>query len=292
MPGNAGLGARGATIFAICCSETILRLKVTTWNINSVRIRLDLVGRAVDEIAPDILCLQETKCTDGHFPLEALRALGFPHVAPVGQKGYNGVAILSRFPFASVSPRSWCERDDARHLAVTLGPEAGAAAGLAIHDFYVPAGGDVPDPELNPKFRHKLQFLSEMRCWGPTRDRRPTILVGDLNVAPLEHDVWSHRQLLKIVSHTPVETEALETLRGEGEWVDAARHLTPEPAKIYTWWSYRSPDWAAADKGRRLDHIWTSSDLAGCLRSVDVHRAARGWLRPSDHVPVTATLEL
>lgn len=269
-----------------------MRLKVTTWNINSVRLRLDLVGRAVDEIGPDILCLQETKCPDDCFPLTSLRALGYRHVAQLGQKGYNGVAILSRFPFASVAPQSWCERDDARHLAVTLGPEAGAAAGIEIHDFYVPAGGDVPDRALNPKFDHKLRFLAEMRAWSGTRARRPAILVGDLNVAPLEHDVWSHKQLLKVVSHTPVETEALEALRQEGGWVDGARHLTPEPAKIYTWWSYRSPDWAAANKGRRLDHVWTSSDLAASLRSVDVHGQARGWNRPSDHVPVTAVLEL
>lgn len=269
-----------------------MRLKVTTWNINSVRLRLDQVGRAVDAIAPDVLCLQETKCPDHVFPLEGLRSFGFRHVAKVGQKGYNGVAILSRFPFASVDPRGWCEREDARHLAVTLGPEAGKAAGFVIHNFYVPAGGDLPDPGLNPKFAHKLQFLDEMRRWGRMRETRPAILVGDLNVAPLEHDVWSHRQLLGVVSHTPVETEALTAMREEGGWVDGARHLVPEPTKIYTWWSYRSPDWAAANKGRRLDHAWLSSDLAGTLTSVDVHGEARGWTRPSDHVPVTAVLDL
>lgn len=253
---------------------------------------MDLVGRAIDEIGPDVLCLQETKCPDHCFPLAALQEFGLRHVAQIGQKGYNGVAILSRFPFERPPAQTWCEREDARHLAVILGPEAGPAAGLAIHDFYVPAGGDLPDPEKNPKFKHKLQFLSEIRRWGGTRERRPAILVGDLNVAPLEHDVWSHRQLLNVVSHTPVETEALETLRQEGGWIDGARHLTPEPTKIYTWWSYRSPDWAAANKGRRLDHVWLSDDLAGTLKQVDVHGAARGWPRPSDHVPVTATLEL
>lgn len=269
-----------------------MHLKVTTWNINSVRLRLEHVGRALDEIGPDVLCLQETKCPGDCFPLSSLQAFGYPHVVQVGQKGYNGVAILSRFPFASVEPRSWCERDDARHVSVVLGPEAGAAAGVAIHNFYVPAGGDIPDPALNPKFDHKLRFLAEMRRWGAGREQRPTILVGDLNVAPREHDVWSHRQLLSVVSHTPVETEALEALRIESGFTDAARHLTPEPTKIYTWWSYRSPDWAAANKGRRLDHVWTSDDLAGTLRAVDVHGSARGWLRPSDHVPVTASLVL
>jgi exodeoxyribonuclease-3 len=269
-----------------------VQLKVTTWNINSVRLRIDQVERALNAIEPDVLCLQETKCPDELFPLEKLRSYGYPHVAPVGMKGYNGVAILSRFPFASIEPARWCERDDARHLAVTLGPEAGPAAGISIHNFYVPAGGDIPDPEVNVKFRHKLQFLDEMRRWTGDRERRPAILVGDLNVAPLEHDVWSHKQLLDVVSHTPVETERLESLRGEGGWIDAARRVTPEPAKLFTWWSYRSPDWAAANKGRRLDHVWISEDLGGTLRGVDVHVPARSWERPSDHVPVTATLQL
>jgi exodeoxyribonuclease-3 len=271
-----------------------VRLTISTWNINSVRLRIAQVRRFLAASKPDILCLQETKCPDHCFPFEDLRAFGYPHVIQVGLKGYNGVAILSRFPFSHTDGMRFCDKDDARHIAVRLGPEAGAAAGITIHNFYVPAGGDVPDPDLNWKFAHKLAFLAEMRRWGSGAGTggAPAILVGDLNVAPLEHDVWSHKQLLSVVSHTPVETEALETLRQEAGWVDAARHLTPEPEKIYTWWSYRSPDWRAADKGRRLDHIWISPDLAGTLRAVEVARQTRGWTRPSDHVPVSATLDL
>ncbi len=269
-----------------------MRLSVTSWNINSVRLRLGLVGRFLAEEAPDVLCLQETKCPDDRFPLSELQGFGYPHVAHLGQKGYNGVAILSRLPFAARESLSFYGRQDARHLAVTLGPEAGPAAGLAIHDFYVPAGGDIPDPALNEKFAHKLGFLDEMRAWGGRRGRGPAILVGDLNVAPREHDVWSHKQLIGVVSHTPVETERLEALRAEAGWIDVARHLVPEPEKIYTWWSYRAPDWAAADKGRRLDHAWVSPELAGTIRDLAIHRGARGWERPSDHVPVTLTLEL
>jgi exodeoxyribonuclease III len=237
-----------------------MQLSVATWNINSVRLRIDQVRRFLKTAQPDVLCLQETKCPDACFPLKRLRSFGYPHIVQAGQKGYNGVAILSRFPFAETDAMSFCEKNDARHIAARLGPEAGAAAGVTIHNFYVPAGGDVPDPALNWKFAHKLQFLAEMRGWGG-RARpaaAPAILVGDLNVAPLEHDVWSHKQLLRVVSHTPVETEALETMRQEAGWVDAARHLTPEPEKIYTWWSYRAPDWRAADKGRRLDHVWVA----------------------------------
>jgi exodeoxyribonuclease-3 len=163
-----------------------------------------------------------------------------------------------------------------------------------VHNFYVPAGGDIPDPQINQKFAHKLAFLQEMRSWGAeTRaGRSPSVLVGDLNVAPLPSDVWSHRQLLNVVSHTPAETEAMEALRVDAGFCDAMRRLRPEPEKVYTWWSYRSPDWAAADKGRRLDHVWVSDDLSSSVHAVKIARETRGWARPSDHVPVTVELAL
>jgi exodeoxyribonuclease-3 len=104
--------------------------------------------------------------------------------------------------------------------------------------------------------------------------------------------VWNHKALLKVVSHTPVECEKLIAARQAGGWIDAARTFVREPQKLYTWWSYRAPDWAAADKGRRLDHIWVSQSLGDRLAAITVAREARGWLRPSDHVPVTATLEV
>ncbi|HTE78913.1 MAG TPA: endonuclease/exonuclease/phosphatase family protein, partial [Xanthobacteraceae bacterium] len=115
---------------------------------------------------------------------------------------------------------------------------------------------------------------------------------GDLNVAPLEHDVWSHKQMLRIVSHTPIECDKLTNVQKAGAWVDSMRQFTPEPAKLYTWWSYRSPDWLTADKGRRLDHIWTSQMLADRVSDIAVAKHYRGATRPSDHVPVTLTLEL
>jgi exodeoxyribonuclease-3 len=272
-----------------------MRFTVTTWNINSVRLRIAQVRRFLDDVRPDVLCLQETKCPEDQFPLKDLQACGYGHVVHCGQKGYNGVAILARHSFSVEAGFDFCERGDARHVAIALGPDAGAAAGIAIHNFYVPAGGEVPDPDENPKFAHKLSFLGKMRRWGGEDGpaKAPAILVGDLNVAPLEHDVWSHKALLNVVSHTPVETEALEAVRGEAGWVDAARHLAPEPEKIFTWWSYRGLDgWEAANRGRRLDHVWISPDLAGTLKTVHVARATRSWTRPSDHVPVTAVMEL
>jgi len=118
------------------------------------------------------------------------------------------------------------------------------------------------------------------------------VLVGDLNIAPLEHDVWSHKALLKVVSHTPVEVDKLARAQAAGPWVDALRKFVPNSEKLYTWWSYRSPDWAKADRGRRLDHVWASPALGEAAVAMEVFRAARGWTRPSDHVPVKTTFSL
>ncbi len=263
-----------------------MTLAIATWNINSVRLRIGLVGGFLDTHAPDILCLQEIKCRDDLFPYEAFRRRGYNHILVNGQKGYHGVAIVSRRPFAATSARGFCGKGDARHASITV---ADGDRDIVVHNFYVPAGGDEPDPDINLKFAHKLAFLDEMRCWltGPETDRN-AVLVGDLNVAPHENDVWSHRQLLNVVSHTPIETEGLEAIRRAGSWVDAVRRFVPVEEKLYTWWSYRALDWAASDRGRRLDHIWVTPHLAPRLEGIEIVRDARGWQRPSDHVPVIA----
>lgn len=265
-----------------------MSFSVATWNINSVRLRLPLVTRYLRDTAPDVLCLQETKCPDDAFPAAAFRDLGYPHVAHRGAKGYNGVAVISRVPIIGVDSIGWCGRSDARHLAVRIA--AGALGECDIHTLYVPAGGDIPDPIANEKFAHKLQFLDELIAWSQQIAARgsPAILVGDLNVAPYENDVWSHRQLIDVVSHTPIETERLERARIIGGWRDAVRTIRPEPEKLFTWWSYRAADWDVSNRGRRLDHIWLTEGLAGALSGIDIDRAARGWDRPSDHVPVRA----
>ena len=269
-----------------------MRLSITTWNINSVRLRVPLLRQFLTHERPDILCLQETKCRDDVFPFGAVRELGFEHVEINGQKGYHGVAVLSRVPIAGTEKGAFCRHGHARHMAVTLGLEAGPAAGLVIHNFYVPAGGDIPDPALNDKFAHKLHFLDTM-MEGPERLRAErAVLVGDLNVAPLETDVWNHKALLSVVSHTPIEVERFGRVQAAGPWVDAIRARIDPAEKLYTWWSYRAQDWRASNRGRRLDHVWLSHDLAGTLDTVTVHKEARGWDRPSDHVPVTVTLQL
>ncbi len=267
-----------------------MRFRLATWNINSVRLRLDLVGRFVRAEAPDVLCLQEIKCVDGKFPELELRALGFPHVAVCGQKGYHGVAILSRIPFRHEERRDICGRGHARHLSVAL-EGANGAKPIVLHNVYVPAGGDLPDPALNDKFRHKLDFLEAMEAWfkpmrGKAKNRM--ILVGDLNVAPLPTDVWSHKQLLKVVSHTPAETERFARVQASHDWIDVMRRYVPAEQKLFTWWSYRNRDWRASNRGRRLDHIWTTPALEGAAVSMRVLDATRDWPRTSDHVPVIA----
>jgi exodeoxyribonuclease III len=271
-----------------------MRLTVTTWNINSVRLRIDLVAKFIKAVRPDILCLQETKCPDDSFPHKRLRRLGYIHAAINGQKGYHGVAVLSRLPFERFDVHAFCDKSDCRHISAVFGERAGLRDPVTVHNFYVPAGGDIPDPRINPKFAHKLAFLDEMRAHKAlqTGASERAILVGDLNVAPLEHDVWSHKQMLRVVSHTPIECDKLTAVAQAGRWVDSMRVLTPEPAKLYTWWSYRSPDWATADKGRRLDHIWASPALGDRVSGIAIARQYRGAERPSDHVPVTATLEV
>jgi len=265
-------------------------LRIATWNINSLRLRLPLLPRLIEALEPDVLCLQETKVPDELFPLEACRALGFEHVGFKGMKGYNGVAIFSRLPFAAhdLAP-DWCSKGDCRHLAVTLDAPGGP---VELHNFYIPAGGDIPDRVANPKFGHKLDFVAEATQWFAARTGLSrAVLVGDLNIAPLEHDVWSHKQLLDVVSHTPQETSALLAWQRAG-WVDGVRHFVPEDEKLYTWWSYRNRDWRASNRGRRLDHVWVTNDLAGTLSRQVVLTDARDWEKASDHVPVCVELTL
>ena len=264
-------------------------MRIATWNINSLRLRLGLLERLRDALSPDVICLQETKVPDELFPDEGPASFGYRHVARRGMKSYNGVAVLSRYPLTvhEDSP-DWCERGDCRHLHVTV---HGPGAPVELHDFYVPAGGDVPDPVVNPKFAHKLAFVDEVTLYFAARGVAPrTVLVGDLNIAPLETDVWSHKQLLTVVSHTPVEVAKMLAWQGVG-FVDAVRHFVPAEERLFTWWSYRNRDWRLSNRGRRLDHVWVSPDLVGSLAGHEVLVDARDWPQTSDHVPVMVELQ-
>ncbi|WP_071674433.1 exodeoxyribonuclease III [Nioella nitratireducens] len=258
---------------------------LATWNINSVRLRAELVARLMRDEAPDVLCLQECKSPVDKIPVEIFQAIGYGHMVARGQKGYNGVAIFSKLPMEEAGSHDFAGLGHARHIAGRL------ENGVTIHNFYVPAGGDVPDREKNEKFGQKLDYLADMRDWGRFDAPEKAILVGDLNIAPREDDVWSHKQLLKVVSHTPVEIETLDTVMEAGKWVDITRKDIPD-GQLYSWWSYRARDWDAADKGRRLDHIWATPDISNAGHNSRILRAARGWEKPSDHAPVFATFDL
>ncbi|WP_111559825.1 exodeoxyribonuclease III [Paracoccus sediminilitoris] len=258
---------------------------IATWNINSVRLREGLVARFLAEEGPDVLCLQECKSPVDLIPVEQFRALGYHHMVARGQKGYNGVAILSRLPITDAGDRDYAQLGHARHVAARM------ENGVTIHNMYIPAGGDIADREVNPKFGQKLDFLTEMRDVFYADRPTKSIMVGDFNIAPREDDVWSHKQLLKVVSHTPIEVDHLLTAQDAGDWVDVTRQDIPE-GLLYSWWSYRAKDWDGADKGRRLDHIWATRDIAQAAHGSRVLRPLRGWEKPSDHVPVMARFDL
>ncbi|MCA3716448.1 MAG: exodeoxyribonuclease III [Phenylobacterium sp.] len=267
-----------------------MRLRLATWNINSVRLRAEQVARFLAEQSPDVLCLQEIKCRDGEFPKAAFEAAGYPHMRIAGQKGSHGVAILSRLPLEDAPDLDLCREGHARSVGARV-------LGVEVQNFYIPAGGDIPDPEANPKFAHKLDFLARLTAEARRRDpAAPLVITGDLNVAPGEFDVWSHRQMLRVVSHTPVEIEAMAALREAGDFTDLVRAATPEPQKLFSWWSYRAADFRASNRGLRLDHIWISPGLKPAALSggaqARVHDDVRAWERPSDHAPVSADFRL
>ena len=264
--------------------------KLVTWNVNSVRIRLDLLKKLVEDVHPDIVCLQEVKAKEEDFPFEAVKSMGFEYIALYGMAGYNGVAILSKTPLRQIEQKDWVSKRDARHIKALVFDD------IEINDIYIPAGGDIPDPVENLSFAHKLCFMDDMSEYFEKHKQeliqKKMLLCGDFNVAPSENDVWNHKQLLGIVSHTPIEVERLTRLFQSLNFVDAVRHFYHEPEKIFSWWSYRNPNWKTNNKGRRLDHIWVTPPLENRLLNVKILEDFRAENRPSDHVPVMVEIAL
>lgn len=262
-------------------------MKIMTWNINSVRLRSALVLKAADLLNADVLCLQETKTPDEFFPHDAFAGAGYIHRHIHGMKGYNGVAILSKTPFQKTAIHHRVGKEDCRHISVTF-PH------MELHNLYIPAGGDIPDRTENEKFGHKLDFVDELNTWfgDSYAPDIPLMAVGDFNIAPLEHDVWSHKQLANVVSHTGIEIEKLTGFQKSLNWVDVGRHFVPENQKLYTWWSYRNRDWKVSNRGRRLDHMWVTSPLKDKLIAHKILPEARDWEQTSDHVPVLTHLKI
>ena len=265
--------------------EDCVVLKIATWNINSFRLRENLIVRAIAEYSPDLICLQECKSPVEKMPFETFKKLGYFYHAARGQKGYNGVVILSKLPIKEEFSEDFANLGHARHIAAVL------ETGLTVHNFYVPAGGDKPDPKINEKFYQKLNYLIHMEQYFDNVNIKNAILVGDLNIAPRPDDVWDHKKLSTVVSHTPIEIEHLKKDKNSGHWVDVVRQFHPD-GKLFSWWSYRAKDWSASNKGRRLDHLWATPDISNLVTSVVIARNVRGWEQSSDHAPIFVVFDV
>ncbi|MDA8030417.1 MAG: exodeoxyribonuclease III [Alphaproteobacteria bacterium] len=272
-------------------SENSPGLRVMSWNVNSVRRRLSQVGRLARVLRPDVLCLQETKVADDFFPRDAFLRLGYEHQIVLGQGGYNGVAILSRRRLEACPVRRWRGKEDKRHLSATVEIAPGGRE-VELHCFYVPSGGGVASRERNPKYDDKLRFLSAMTRWSRTLDAEtPRLLVGDLNVAWLETDVWNHETARRSVGHTDLERESFGRMLRAGGWTDLERERVPAAEFHFSWWTYRHPGAFGAGRGWRLDYALGSPGLAPYVVGTDTVSRVRGWKGPSDHAPIVVDLD-
>jgi exodeoxyribonuclease-3 len=254
-------------------------MKIVTWNINSIRLRIGLIQKLSLIYAPDIICLQETKTQDIYFPIQDLQEMGYKHIIYSGQKSYNGMAIISKL-YISDNYSLSLYNNDKRHICATI-------KDIEIHNFYVPAGGEEPNVLVNHKYAHKLIYIRMMREWFIQNKQKnhKIVLLGDLNIAPYEHDVWSSKQLKNVISHTHEERELLLRLKQSLDFIDTGRYFINMQDKLYSWWSYRNRNWIKSNRGRRLDHIWITSPLKTILKNSEYITTARSWNRPSDHVP-------
>ena len=250
---------------------------VGTWNVNSVRVRLEHLRRVLVEYRPDVLCLQETKVVDADFPRAALEDLGY-HVEVFGQKTYNGVAILSTRPITDVT-RGFTGAGDEEQKRLL----AGTVGGVRIVNGYFPNGGSV-DSE---RFEDKLRFFADLKAYLAARHdpAQPLVLTGDFNVAPAPEDVHDPEGLDGSICYHPREREALEDLRGWG-FTDLFRQFNREGAQ-YSWWDYREGAFAR-NAGYRIDHIFTTAPLSSAATWCHIEKEERALERASDHVPVLA----
>lgn len=253
-------------------------LSVATWNVNSIRARMDLLLEWLRGNEPDVVCLQETKVRDEEFPVDVFDERGY-NVAFKGQKTYNGVCILSREPLDDVKEDfDAIEGDDRRLLQARVG-------GVTVINGYFPHGRMLG----GPTFYDKLDFIESLReymddAFSPDD---AVILVGDFNVAPEAIDVYDPELLEGSIGFHPQERETLALLREWG-FVDAFRLLHPD-LEAFSWWDYRSGA-IRQNRGMRIDHVWVSRSLEERVETCAIHRELRTAGRPSDHVPVVATL--
>jgi exodeoxyribonuclease-3 len=253
-------------------------VRITTWNVNSIRKRLDGVLKWIERNQPDVLCLQETKCTDDRFPWIGFEALGY-QVSFAGQKAYNGVAIASRTPQTDVTLNPiWPADGAARSIAASV-------LDLRILNVYVPHGDQVGAPG----YRYKLRWLGRLASALRKAEARPTVVAGDFNVAPDDRDAYdpaARRE--KLICSTP-ERDGFRALLDAG-YTDAFR-LLHEEGGHYTWWSHRV-DAVRKNRGLRVDHHLVDHRMADTIQSVWIDRAERRRDASSDHAPLTLELDV
>ncbi|HEY0003201.1 MAG TPA: exodeoxyribonuclease III [Pyrinomonadaceae bacterium] len=252
-------------------------MKIATWNVNSILARLPLVQKWLEEARPDVLCLQELKCTDEKFPAEAFTELGYG-AETYGQKTYNGVAILSREGCEDVL-RGFPDDEEGAHARLI----AATVRGVRIVNVYIPNGQAVG----TDKYQFKLKWMKRLREFFDEsyKTKEQVLLCGDFNVAPEERDVHDPEQWEGRVLFSKRERNALDHLKAWG-FTDAFRMHTEEGGH-YSWWDYRSMSFQRR-AGLRIDHIWVSKPLAERCRRVWIDVEPRRWERPSDHAPVVA----
>lgn len=256
-------------------------MKIATWNVNSINIRLEQLLLWLEETGTDVVCLQETKCVDDNFPYQALFDTGY-HTAFFGEKSYNGVAILSKHDIDDVQ-KGFDDDDEVspkRLIAATIN-------GIRIVNTYIPNGTEL----WSDKFAFKLDWLQRLRrFFDATCDsNKDVLLCGDFNVAPEELDVWSVPHWEGKLHFSKPERAAMHHVKQWG-FVDVFRKMNGD-VKEYTWWNYREGAWQR-NRGLRIDHIWTSPALAEKCTGCWIDKAPRALERPSDHAPVVAEFDV
>jgi exodeoxyribonuclease-3 len=258
----------------------VFAMKIATWNVNSIRVRLEAVLNWMDQAQPDVLCLQEIKVTDELFPVDTFVAPGY-QVIVSWQKTYNGVAIISKYEMTEVEPDfpDYDAEGQKRFIAATIG-------GVRVVNVYVP-NGSAPD---SPKFAYKLEFIRQLHSYLKQHHQAKELLVltGDFNVAPEPRDVYDADEMEGEIGFHPEERAALAELMGWGFEDIFRRHH--EESGLYSWWDYRSAAFRR-DMGLRIDHIWATMPLADLSLESGMDKEQRSLIKPSDHIPVWATFD-
>jgi exodeoxyribonuclease-3 len=260
-------------------------MRIATWNVNSIRQRLDSLTAWLKERGPDLVCLQEIKCTDETFPREPVEALGY-NVAVHGQKTFNGVALLSKFPFDEVAPGLIGDDGDAqaRFLEALVSTKTGV---LRLVSLYLPNG----NPALGDKYTYKLKWMDRLIRFSRERLtlEEPLLLAGDFNVIPTPRDAKRPDAWVKDALFLPPTREKFRALLNLG-LTDAIRAVSDD-AGLYTFWDYQAGAFQK-DDGIRIDHLLLSPQAADRLVDAGIDRKVRGWDKPSDHVPVWVDLDI